>query len=109
MQFDIPRDTREAAAFLTERGFRIAPATLNKLRCLGGGPHFEVFGRRPLYREKALLEWVRARTTPPLHSTSDPAANRSRSLAAPIEASKPEFPQLHRVRRRKTFTDGSKK
>src|SRR5262245_9474830 len=66
-------DTRGASAFLAERGYKIAPATLNKMRCVGGGPEFELFGRRPLYTEKSLLEWVQARTTPPLRSTSDPA------------------------------------
>jgi hypothetical protein len=68
------RDTRQAAAFLTEIGFRTAPTTLNKLRCIGGGPEFELFGRRPLYREQSLLEWVRARTTPSRRSTSDTAS-----------------------------------
>jgi hypothetical protein len=56
MALEPRRDTREAAEFLTENGFRTAPATLNKLRCIGGGPEFELFGRRPLYSEKSLLE-----------------------------------------------------
>ncbi len=65
------RDTRQAAAFLTDLGYRTAPATLNKLRCVGGGPEFESFGRRPLYREKALLKWIAARCRGPRRSTSD--------------------------------------
>jgi hypothetical protein len=65
-------DTREASAFLTERGYATAPATLNKLRCIGGGPAFVKFGRRPLYSETSLIEWVQARTTHSLRSTSDP-------------------------------------
>jgi hypothetical protein len=64
-------DTRAASAFLTASGYTTAPATLNKLRCIGGGPVFAKFGRRPLYSQAALLEWVRARTTHPLRSTSD--------------------------------------
>ena len=68
-ELDKRLDTRGASAFLTARGYTTAPATLNKLRCIGGGPVFEMFGRRPLYKETALLEWVRARTTPPLRST----------------------------------------
>src|SRR5262249_12737301 len=64
MKFDTRLDTRQASAFLAERGYKTAPATLNKKRCVGGGPEFELFGRRPLYTEKALLEWVQARTTP---------------------------------------------
>ena len=70
IEFDRRRDTRQAATFLTDLGFKTAPATLNKLRCVGGGPEFELFGRRPLYRERSLLEWAQARTTPPMRSTS---------------------------------------
>jgi hypothetical protein len=65
------RDTRQAAAFLTELGYRTAPATLNKLRCVGGGPEFELFGRRTLYCETALLHWVATRTAGPRRSSSD--------------------------------------
>ena len=64
-------DRKQAAAFLSERGYRTAPATLAKLACLGGGPVFESFGRRPLYREVDLLAWAQARTTGPRRSTSD--------------------------------------
>jgi hypothetical protein len=56
-------DRKEAAFFLTERGYRTAPATLAKLACIGGGPTFESFGRRPLYREADLLAWAQARST----------------------------------------------
>jgi hypothetical protein len=73
MKFETRLDTRQASDFLTARGYKTAPATLNKKRCVGGGPEFELFGRRPLYKETALLEWAQARTTPPLRSTSDPA------------------------------------
>lgn len=78
-------DTSEASAFLTERGYATASATLNKLRCIGGGPRFVKFGRRPLYTEQSLLEWVEVRTTHSLRSTSDPE-NKARALEAPIEA-----------------------
>jgi hypothetical protein len=76
MKFGARLDTRQASALLTELGYKTAPATLNKMRCVGGGPEFELFGRRPLYTQKALLEWVEARTTPPLRSTSDSARVR---------------------------------
>lgn len=65
---------KDAALFLTERGYKTAAATLAKLACLGGGPVFESFGRRPLYRETDLLAWAQARTTGPRRSTSDPGA-----------------------------------
>jgi hypothetical protein len=71
MEFECRLDRRQAAAFLTERGYRTAPATLPKLACIGGGPVFESFGRRPLYREADLLAWAQARTTRPRQSTND--------------------------------------
>lgn len=60
----------EAAALLTERGYRTAKATLDKLAVIGGGPAFEKFGRKPLYTEAGLLAWVASRTTGPLRNTS---------------------------------------
>ena len=75
-------DRKEAALFLTSRGFKTAPATLAKLACLGGGPVFESFGRRPLYREVDLLAWAEAKTTGPRRSTSDPGTGGSGREAA---------------------------
>ena len=106
MKFDTSLDTREAAAFLTERGYKIAPATLNKKRCVGGGPEFELFGRRPLYTEKALLEWVQARTTPLLRSTSDHPSRSTSGSLEPKPRGRGRTPQatveaiLHSVRER---------
>jgi len=62
---------KEAAQFLTSRGYRTAPATLAKLACLGGGPVFHSFGRKPLYLAADLLAWAEGRTTGPRRSTSD--------------------------------------
>jgi hypothetical protein len=73
---------KEAAQFLTDQGYKTAPATLAKLACIGGGPTFESFGRRPLYREADLLAWAHARTTGPRRSTSDPGAGHSGQEAA---------------------------
>jgi hypothetical protein len=67
---------KDAAQFLTERGYKTAPATLAKLACLGGGPQFQSWGRRPLYREGDLLAWAQARTTGLRRSTSDPGTKR---------------------------------
>lgn len=65
---------REASDYLTMRGFRVAPTTLAKYASVGGGPVFRCFGRKPLYRPADLVAWVEARTTGPLHSTSDKCA-----------------------------------
>jgi hypothetical protein len=75
-EFEYRLDRQQAAAFLTERGYRTAPATLAKLASIGGGPTFESFGRKPLYREPDLLAWAQARTTGPRSSTNDPGTRR---------------------------------
>jgi hypothetical protein len=90
-------DRKQAAQFLTDRGYRTAPATLAKLACLGGGPTFESFGRRPLYREADLLAWAQARTTGPRRSTSDPGAVSSQGgkpSAPPIRATEPGIDEI---------------
>lgn len=61
----------EAAAFLSERGFQVAYATLNKYATVGGGPVFESFGRRPLYRPADLLAWAASKTSAPRRHTSE--------------------------------------
>lgn len=64
----------EASAFLSERGYRVAYATLNKYATVGGGPIYESFGRRPLYRPADLLAWVASRSSGPRRSTSEQQA-----------------------------------
>ena len=72
MQDDERRLTRaEAAAYLSERGYRVAYATLNKYATVGGGPIFQSFGRRPLYRPTDLLAWVAEKSSAPRRSTSE--------------------------------------
>jgi hypothetical protein len=73
-QEDRRLDTQEAADFLTKCGFRTAASSLTKYRCVGGGPKFDLFGRKPLYRPELLLEWVKARTKFNLRSTSEAEA-----------------------------------
>jgi hypothetical protein len=66
---------REAARYLTERGFPTAQRTLEKLACLGGGPIHRIYGRRAIYRPADLVEWAEARTSPPRRHTSEGRAN----------------------------------
>jgi hypothetical protein len=62
----------EAAEFLRDRfGIRIAPTTLAKLACLGGGPRFRKFGRWPLYPEEELISWAERRLSGIVSSTSE--------------------------------------
>jgi hypothetical protein len=72
VEFEPRLDRRQAAEFLSDQGYRTAPATLAKLASIGGGPIFESFGRKPLYRQADLLAWAVARTSGPRRSTSDP-------------------------------------
>ncbi len=64
------RDRRAAAQFLTELGYKTAPATLARLACVGGGPPFRRFGRKPLYNEHDLCLWAESRLSAPMTSTS---------------------------------------
>jgi hypothetical protein len=66
-------NTREAAAFVTSKGVRTAPQTLNKLRVVGGGPVFRRAGTRVVYFEADLVAWVNSRLSPPMKSTSEMA------------------------------------
>lgn len=61
----------EQAQFLTENGYPTSPRTLAKLACVGGGPKFVKFGRRPLSTPEWLLEWAESRTSAPVSSTSE--------------------------------------
>jgi hypothetical protein len=63
-------DTAAASGWLAERGIRRSPAYLRKLRCVGGGPAFRMFNKRPVYDENALAEWVAERLSPRFHSTA---------------------------------------
>jgi hypothetical protein len=61
---------REAAAALAAHGFPTAPATLEKLATVGGGPPFRKYGRRVIYEYGELLAWAEARARR-VGSTSD--------------------------------------
>ena len=76
-------DTRGASRFLVDvMGERIGAATLNKLRCTGGGPPFEYFGRFPRYREDRLREFALSRRSDPVRSTSEARRQRRREVSA---------------------------
>jgi hypothetical protein len=68
---------KEAAAFLTDLGLPIASATLAKYAVIGGGPEFQLWGRRPVYLESSLRAWAEQRLGKPASSTTEHAANRA--------------------------------
>jgi hypothetical protein len=73
---------QEAAAFLCERGYRVAVASLNKWASIGGGPRFRKFGRRPLYAPSDLIAWAEARTSPPVGSVTEAEALQAMGSAS---------------------------
>jgi hypothetical protein len=63
----------EASSFLADMGLPIAPSTLAKMRCIGGGPMFQTFGRAPRYTPERLREYALSRLSGERRSTSDAA------------------------------------
>jgi len=64
--------TRDAtAAALTAAGYPVKAKTLATRATRGGGPPFQHFGPRVLYRWKDVLAWAEARLTAPRCSTAE--------------------------------------
>ena len=61
----------QTAAALTAAGFPITPATLATKATRGGGPPFQRFGARPLYRWGNALQWAQSRLSKLVASTSE--------------------------------------
>jgi hypothetical protein len=93
-------DTDAASTWLREeRGVRRAPTTLRKLRSTGGGPRYRLLNRRPYYTPEDLGQWVDARLSAPIDSTS------AAETAPP--ADKPRAPDLRRRGRARRTTTGA--
>lgn len=61
----------EASAYLeAAHGITLARATLDKYRCVGGGPRFQRFGARVLYQREELDSWALQRLGALLSNTS---------------------------------------
>lgn len=61
-----------ASAYLLDHYLiSMAPSTLAKLACIGGGPSFVKAGRYPIYPIEALDSWARERISPLVKSTSE--------------------------------------
>lgn len=68
--------TIEAAAYIKEvHGVNVAPSTLERKRSKGGGPVFEKFNGKAIYRPPALDEWVRSNTSPPRRFVGEAVAD----------------------------------
>jgi hypothetical protein len=55
----------DAAAALSASGFPVKPKTLATRATLGGGPPYQKFGNRAIYKWGDLLVWARSRLKPP--------------------------------------------
>ena len=62
---------RNTAAALTEAGFPVKEATLATKATRGGGPPYQRFGSRALYRWGDALLWAKGRLSAPRTSTSE--------------------------------------
>jgi hypothetical protein len=64
--------TRQATAeALTAAGFPVSEKTLATMATRGGGPLYQLFGRKPLYRWGDALEWAKGRLSRPVRTTSE--------------------------------------
>jgi hypothetical protein len=73
----IPEDsnarlTRDALAkALTAKGYPVKPATLATKATRGGGPPYQLFGARPLYKWSTALSWAESRLSEPRSNSSE--------------------------------------
>jgi hypothetical protein len=65
---------KETAAALTAAGFKVSAETLTTKASRGGGPPYQLFGQRALYRWADSLEWARGRLSAPHRSAAEHAA-----------------------------------
>lgn len=65
-------DTNAASKFLLdEEGVKLAPGTLRKRRCVGGGPRFYKAAGAVFYSESSLREFAATIRSPEVSSTSE--------------------------------------
>ena len=65
---------RQSAAFLDDQlGLKISFSQLQKLAVVGGGPEYEIFGNKAVYKPTTLIEWAMAKLRAPRRSTSETA------------------------------------
>ncbi len=83
----------EAVEFLAKLGLPRAKSTLAKLRCVGGGPVFQHFGRWPRYTPSRLREYAESELSGERRSTSERRQpGRPRREEAPAPAARAAAP-----------------
>ena len=66
---------KEASVYLTQGlGLPVSEKSLSKYITSGGGPQYQKFGRRVVYLESYLSDWVQSRLSQPrINSTAEEA------------------------------------
>lgn len=64
-------DRKAAAAYIVSLGVPCSPATLATKATRGGGPPYQLFGKKPLYRKSGLDEWVNSKLSKLITSSSE--------------------------------------
>ena len=59
-----------AAEYVRSKGLPCAKLTLQKYATTGGGPEFQKFGSRVVYKAERLDRWIESRLSDPAASTS---------------------------------------
>jgi hypothetical protein len=67
----------QTAKNLGQAGFPVSPKTLATKASRGGGPPYNLFGLRPLYRWRDALVWAHSRMTPPRRNSSEGDGSRN--------------------------------
>lgn len=60
----------EAAAYVRAKGLPCTKATLQKLATVGGGPAYQRFGHRAVYRTADLDAWIESKLTTPCSASN---------------------------------------
>ena len=69
--------TRQAGAkALTDEGYRTSGSTLATMVSRGGGPRYQLYSGRAIYRWSELLAWAESRVTEPRCNSSEADARR---------------------------------
>ena len=68
-------DRREAADYLTQKGLKTSPNTLQKQASVGGGPAYQHYGNKAVYTPANLDAHAERKLSQPRRSTSEAAAS----------------------------------
>ena len=76
--------TRDSVAqALTDKGYPTSPKTLATRASRGGGPKFQKYGTRAVYRWGDALAWAQSRLGPVVTSTSELRTTRKQQHTRP--------------------------